>query len=165
MKRYIFDEMYILLAVNMLMDRSKKFAVQDYWSTNEFLHQPILGKLICRDRYLLLLHLIHFCDNAQQIRGDQLYKIQMMITKVNKNFKDAWIPFSNLAIDESLLLWKGCLSFKQYVKIKRHWFGIKLYILCDCETYFILKMFIYTGASAYKDSLEGQLGKSGIINW
>lgn len=128
------DEMYIFLAVNMLMARNKKLQIQDYWSTNERLHQNIFSQLLSRHRYLLLLRLIHFCDNSQQVHGERLYKIQMVITDVKKNFKDALIPFSNLAIDESLLLWKGRLSFKQYIKSKRHRFGIKLYILCDCET-------------------------------
>lgn len=87
----------------------------------------------------------------------------MVISEVQKNFKDALIPFSNLAIDEILLLWNGRLSFEQYIKSKRHRFGIKLYILCDCETDFIVNISIYTGASDYKDRLEDQLGKSGVI--
>jgi membrane-bound inhibitor of C-type lysozyme len=87
----------------------------------------------------------------------------MVTSEVQKNFKDTLLPFSNLAIDESLLLWKGRLSFKQYIKSKRHRFGIKLYILCDCETDFILNFSIYTGGSDYKDPLEDRLGKSGII--
>jgi hypothetical protein len=114
----------------------------------------MFGKLISRARYLLLLRLIHFCDNSQQIHDERLYKIQMVISDVQKNFKDSLIPFSNLAIDESLLLWKGRLSFKQYIKSKRHRFGIKLYILCDCETNFILNFSVYIGASAYKKPLE-----------
>lgn len=156
-------EMNVFLAINMLMARNKKLQIQDYWSTNEYLHQNIFGRLMSRDRYLLLLRLIHFCDNNQQIHGERLYKIQMVISEVKKNFQDALIPFSNLAIDESLLLWKGRLSFKQYIKSKRHRFGIKLYILCDCETDFILNFSIYTGASDCKDPLEDQLGKSGVI--
>lgn len=157
------DEMYVFLAINMLMARNKKLKVHDYWSTNELLHQNIFGQLMSRDRYLLLLRLIHFCDNSQQIPGERLYKIQMVISDVKQNFKDALIPFSNLAIDESLLLWKGRLSFKQYIKSKRHRFGIKLYILCDCETDFILNFSIHTGASDYIDPLENQIGKSGVI--
>ncbi|XP_008184865.1 piggyBac transposable element-derived protein 4-like [Acyrthosiphon pisum] len=102
-------------------------------------------------------------NKNQQIKGDRLYKIKMVLTEVRKNFKDAMIPFSNLAIDESLILWKGRLSFKQYIKSKRHRFGIKLYVMCDCETDFILNFIVYTGATVYKDPLEDILGKSGVI--
>ncbi|CAI6358600.1 unnamed protein product [Macrosiphum euphorbiae] len=102
-----------LTGVTILMARNKKLKMHEYWSTNELLRQDIFGKCMSRDRYLLLLRCIHFCDKSQQIKGDRLYKIKMVLTEVRKNFKDAMIPFSNLAIDESLLLWKGRLSFKQ----------------------------------------------------
>lgn len=158
------DEMYIFLALTILMARNKKLDIHEYWSTNKLLHQPIFGKIMPRDRYLLLLRLIHFCDNSQQIKGDRLYKIQMVITDIQKIFKDAMIPFSNLAIDESLVLWKGRLSFRQYIKSKRHRFGIKLYIICDCETDFILNFIVYTGATTtIQDPLENVLGKSGLV--
>jgi len=148
------EELYIFLGVTILMARNKKLEMHEYWSTNELLRQDIFGKCMSRDRYLLLLRCIHFRDNSQQIKGDRLYKIKMVLTEVRKNFKDAMIPFSNLAIDESLLLWKGRLSFKQYIKSKRHRFGIKLYVICDCETDFILNFIVYTGATEYKDPLE-----------
>jgi len=76
--------MFIFLAVNFLMARNKKLEIQDYWSSNELLHQDIFGKLMSSDRYLLLLRLIHFCDNNQQIHGERLYKIQMVISEVKK---------------------------------------------------------------------------------
>lgn len=157
------EELYIFLGVTILMARNKKLDMHEYWSTNELLRQDIFGKCMSRDRYLLILRCIHFCDNSQQIKGDRLYKIKMVLTEVRKNFKDAMIPFSNLAIDESLLLWKGRLSFKQYIKSKRHRFGIKLYVICDCETDFILNFIVYTGATVYKDPLEDILGRSGVI--
>ncbi|KAL4085266.1 hypothetical protein QTP88_027153 [Uroleucon formosanum] len=141
----------------------KDIKICEYWSTNNLLSRDVFGKCVSRDRYLLLLRCIHFCDNSQQIKGDRLYKIQMILTEVRKNFKDAMIPFSNLAIDESLLLWKGRLSFKQYIKSKRRRLDIKLYIICDCETDFILNFIVYTGATEHIDPLEDILGKSGVI--
>ena len=43
------------------------------------------------------------------------------------------IQHKNLCIDESLMLWKGRLAFKQYIPSKRHRFGIKSFELVDCE--------------------------------
>ena len=56
-------------------------------------------------------------------------------------------PYQNLAVYESLMLWKGRLDFRQYVPSKRSRFGIKLYMLCDCRTVFILDFLVYTGLS------------------
>jgi hypothetical protein len=69
------------------------------------------------------------------------------ITKNNKQFQTSHGAFENLAIDESLVLWKGRLSLKQFIKTKRHRFGIKIFVICDCETEFILDIIIYTGST------------------
>jgi len=69
------------------------------------------------------------------------------------------VPFENLVIDESLLLWKGRLSFKQFIRTKRHRFGIKFFILCDVET----DLIIYTGKTTDMKACDINLGQSGAI--
>jgi hypothetical protein len=54
-------------------------------------------------------------------------------------------PFQDLVIDESVVFLKGRLMFKQYIKTKRHKFGFKLYMLCDCEIGYVLDFVVYTG--------------------
>lgn len=87
----------------------------------------------------------------------------MVLSEIKKHFSNATVPFSNLAIYESLSLWNGRLSCEQYIKTKRHRFGIKLFLICDCETDFILNFIIYTGTNSKIDTLEDQIGKSGVI--
>lgn len=70
--------------------------------------------------------------------------------------------YKNVAIDESLMLWKGRLLFKQYIPSKRHRFGVKLFILCDCKTGAILDFIVYTGSDTEIDHITEQ-GISGSI--
>ena len=65
-------------------------------------------------------------------------------------------------IDESLVLFKERLVFKQYIPSKRHRFGIKLFVLCDCATGIILDVIVYSGKDAYI-SKDNALGLSGAI--
>ena len=65
-------------------------------------------------------------------------------------------------IDESLALWKGRLHFKQYIPSKRHKFGIKMFILCDCKTGFIIDFIVYSGSQT-KLNYQKQLGVTGSI--
>jgi hypothetical protein len=46
-----------------------------------------------------------------------------------------------------LTLFKGQLSFIQYIPSKRHRFGIKTFIICDCETGYVLDFIVHTGAT------------------
>jgi hypothetical protein len=80
---------------------------------------------------------------------------------LKNKFSNILDPGQKLCIDESLVLWKGRLAFKQYLPLKRHRFGIKIYMLVDCQTRIILDFIVYTGANTECDSFE--LGVSGDI--
>lgn len=124
-----YEEIYVFLAFTMLMARNKKLEIQDYWSLDPLSYQPIFSQYMSRDRYQILLRFLHFSDNKCQIPGDRLAKIRLPLQEITKNFKQAMVPFENLAINESLVLWKGRLSFKQFIKTKRHRFGIKIFVI------------------------------------
>jgi len=55
------------------------------------------------------------------------------------------------------------LSFKQFIKTKRHRIGTKLFVLCDVQTDFILDFIIYTGDSTKLLNFDPKLGKSGAV--
>ena len=53
-------------------------------------------------------------------------------------------PGKDVSIDESLVLFKGRLSFQQYIKSKRARFGINLYQLCTSNG-ILLDFIVYHG--------------------
>ena len=65
----------------------------------------------------------------------------MLFRKIQAFFR----PFQKVAVDESLVLFRGRLSFIQYILSKRHRFGIKFFVICDCKTGYVLHFLIYTG--------------------
>ncbi|CAK9796635.1 PiggyBac transposable element-derived protein 4 [Anthophora quadrimaculata] len=115
-----------------------------------------------RDRYLTLLSKLHFVDHNEQSSG-RLHKINSVSSKLKKSFKDSFSPFQNLCIDESLLLFKGRLAFKQYIPAKRSRFGIKTYVLCDCKTGYVLDVNIYAGSETRITKNTPEIGKTGNI--
>ncbi|XP_065671830.1 piggyBac transposable element-derived protein 4-like [Hydra vulgaris] len=68
-----------------------------------------------------------------------------------------YCPKKNISIDESMMLWKGRLVFRQYVKNKRHKYGIKFYELCESDG-IVLKVKIYSGETTLGKHLLGQTG-------
>ncbi|CAL1534583.1 unnamed protein product, partial [Lymnaea stagnalis] len=58
--------------------------------------------------------------------------------------RQAFFPDRDIWSDESLLLWKGRLVFKQYLPLKRDRFGIKIFCLCD-EAGYLYRFRVYTG--------------------
>lgn len=78
---------------------------------------------------------------------DRHIKLGTFLSELLKNFRSAVIPGEFLCIDESLLGFKGRLSFKQFNPLKRSRFGLLFYILCDCKTGMALDILPYQGKS------------------
>jgi hypothetical protein len=95
----IIEELYVVLAVTMLMVRMKKLTILDYWPTDPLLATPQFSDIMSRDRYLLLLRLLHLNDNNQP-EGDRLYIIKPIADHLRTKFSEVFIPFQNLCIDE-----------------------------------------------------------------
>jgi len=145
------EEIYLFLAVSMLMAHVKKHKMREYWSCDEFIETPIFSKLISRDRYWQLWTYLHFNDNEVD-NSNRLHKIKPIVKQLKTKFKEVFRPYQNVCIDESLMLYKGRLKFKQYNPRKRKRFGIKSFVLCDCKTGFILDFLIYFGKQPKGDS-------------
>ena len=75
---------------------------------------------------------------------DKLFKLRPLIDHLFEKFQEVYTPTRNISIDESLLLWKGRLSFKQYIPLKRARFGVKSFMLCEDSGY-TYRFKIYTG--------------------
>ncbi|XP_066981208.1 piggyBac transposable element-derived protein 4-like [Macrobrachium rosenbergii] len=69
-----------------------------------------------------------------------------------QKFMNNYIPSRNVSVDESLLGWKGNLSWAQYIPAKRKRFGIKFYELCESSTGYIWNFFIYADALADEET-------------
>ena len=84
---------------------------------------------------------------------DKLFKLRPLLDHLFKKFLEAYVPSWNISIDESLLLWKGRLPFKQYIPLKRPRFGVKSFMLCEDSGYtFSFK--IYTGRENVAPAVE-----------
>ena len=87
-----------------------------------------------RDRFLLHLRFLYFVDNTQCYPADpdtdKLYKLKSIINMIRYRCCRVYLPGKCLSKDESLVLFKWRLSFRQYICSKRARFGFKLYQLC-----------------------------------
>ncbi|XP_050314831.1 piggyBac transposable element-derived protein 4-like [Anthonomus grandis grandis] len=148
------SDLYVFLALTLLMPRNKKLELKEYWSKDILLHSPIFAQQMSRDRYFMIQRYIHFSDNEVAPENNRLYKVENILNMLKQKFQTEFHPFQNIVIDESMVLFKGRLSFTQYIKTKRHRFGIKLYVLCDCETGIVLDFIVYMGKETNVNTQE-----------
>lgn len=111
---------------------------------------PRFRALMSLDRFWLLMKFLHFIDNETihpMTHGNdrKIAKISPILDYVNTKFPEIYTPRRELSIDESLLLWKGQLSWVQCIRTKAARFGIKTYELCEAFSGYCLKMALYAG--------------------
>lgn len=152
------EEMYCFLAVTLLMPQVKKQKMNDYWSSDIFLSTPIFSQILKRDRYLLLLRMLHFSDNNNVDKKDKLFKLRIVIDHLRTAYKRAMHPFQNLSIDE-IMLFKRRTSFKGFLPPTRIRTKGKVFILCDSKTGYIVDFIIHTGTNADFSTFNKSLGK------
>lgn len=140
------DEIFVLLAFYILLGLIWKPVVDKYYTRKPIFSTPGFANLIPLSRLKLGNRFLHFADNATSTnRPKKLQKIWPIIDYLSKRFVDVYTPSKEVSVDESLLLWKGRLSFMQFIRINRARFGIKSYILSEAKSGYIWKLIVYVG--------------------
>ena len=97
---------------------------------------------------------------------DRLYKVRPIVEYLVNKFKTVYVPEEHISTDEELLLWKGNVSFKQYIPMKRARFGIKTFSLCKNSGH-LWNSFVCLSKEPNRDdadpNLVQRLGKSGAV--
>ena len=155
------DEMNVFLAMILLQGIVQKPELEMFWSTRPLLDTPHVRQVMTGQRFLLLLRCLHFVCNTsipQDIsKAEKSFaKIKPVFDFLIERFSTVYVPNENIAVDESLMLFKGRLAMKQYIPMKRARFGLKLYELCESGSGYIWKAIVHTGPSMkLKDSTDG----------
>ena len=112
------------------------FLVGVYKSSNEDLSQlwhmehgrPIFCKIISRNRFQNILRVLRFDDAAARRSArspDKFSPIRNVFEIWNKSHLDAYVPGTNLTIDEQLVTFRGHCPFRQYMPSKPGKYGIR----------------------------------------
>ncbi|XP_065664709.1 piggyBac transposable element-derived protein 4-like [Hydra vulgaris] len=113
------DEIRIYIGLILYRGIIWKPTYELYHTTNVIYATPVVRKVIKYDRFRLIDTFIHFVDNSNlEEIALKCAKIKPIHDYLFTLFRKAYVPQRNIAIDESLLLWIGRLSWKQYIPRK-----------------------------------------------
>ncbi|XP_067121900.1 piggyBac transposable element-derived protein 4-like [Centruroides vittatus] len=154
-------EMYTFLAICILQGIVKKPDERMYWSTNDLFFTPIFPKLMTKNRFAEIKQNLHFADNASfdssTHPAPKLNKILAIVNNLNSKFSRLYEPERDITVDESLLLFKGRISWRQYIPLKRSRYGVKFFMLCESSSGYLYKFIIYTGKDTILDPKYNQM--------
>ena len=116
--------------------------LKDYWSTDETINFPFFRSLFTRDRFFQIFGMLYVGDPDSI---NKCGKIQPFLDRLCPVFEAAFTPSKQIAVDESVITFKGRVSFRQYRKGKPHPWGIKAFVLSDSNTGYLQRVCVYYG--------------------
>ena len=138
--------------------QKRKDKPSNWFSDNPLLQNKVAKKIMSGRKFFTILRYLHCCSmDAQPGAGDD-YDPAYKITEIRDYLEDRsnklFIPGQQLSLDETLLRAFGRIKFKVRIITKAARYGIKLYVITDAVTAYVLKTVIYTGKATYGSTDE-----------
>ncbi|KAJ8872765.1 hypothetical protein PR048_026381 [Dryococelus australis] len=99
-------------------------------------------------RFQFLTNILCFDDResrSERRKNDQLAATREVFDHVITTSQKLYMSSEYWAIDEQLLGFHGCCVFKMFAQSKPDKYGIKILIMCDAKTFYMLNAQVYTG--------------------
>ena len=120
-------------------------------ASNSCIHKNIISSNVLyffrsvmpRDRFLQIFWNLHLCDPNMNSRSPRNAKVQPLLDLLVPVFQSKYVPGQHIAVDESMIGFKGKVSFRQYIRGKPHPFGINAFVHADSKTGYLHNVRIY----------------------
>ncbi|CAK1581773.1 unnamed protein product [Parnassius mnemosyne] len=164
------EELKLFFSIIIHMSLVHKESFDAYWSTREIIHTPYAAKLMNRDRFRAIYSCLHLNDNSKYIpRGqdnyDAFFKLRPYFDELCRLCATSFYPGESLTIDEGTCGFRGRVHFRVFNKDKPDKYGMKIYMLCDAATGYILNMVPYVGESKTVEQIVTELSEPYFEKW
>lgn len=145
-------EMKAFIAIILNMGIIQMSDLKDYWSTGVTTNLPFFRAIFSRNRFFQIYGNIHCCEINGKSNREKIQPFQDLLLPT---FQSSYTPHQQVAIDESVISFKGRVSCLQYLKGKPHPWGIKAFVLPDSKTGYLYNIRVYYGQET--DLLQPEL--------
>ena len=146
-------EMKVVLAIiNMGLIHCPE--VEDYWKCSWESYIPSFHDILPRNRFQKVFWMLHLPVQPAGQTTYQLDKLQPLLNILLGSFQSSFYPGCEVSVDESMVGFKGKVSFKQYCPLKQTKHGLKAFVLCDSRTGYVLNIIPCTGREVREQYLS-----------
>ncbi|XP_038065704.1 piggyBac transposable element-derived protein 4-like [Patiria miniata] len=143
-------EMKAFLAILLLMGMDRRPNYDAYWTTEWTIQTPGIRAILSRDRFYLILQVFHTTDNALLTQAgdpnhDHQGKIKEVMDMLVSRWQSAYYPGREIAVDETIIPFKGRSSMKVYKPNKPHKWGLNCWNIAESNTGYIWNSELYQG--------------------
>ena len=133
--------------------QKRKDKPSHWFSDNKLLENPVMKKIMSGRKFFTILRFLHCCPAVNQDPSadtyDPAYKVAEVRDYLEDRFTRLFIPGQQLSLDESLIRAFGRIKFKVRIVTKAARYGIKVFVITDAQTAYVLRVLFYTGKATY----------------
>ena len=78
-------------------------------------------------------------------QADKLWEVRWYLDYLKDRFQELYEVNGFVSVDESMVKFKGRLSFRQYLPLKPTKWGIKVWVMAESSTGYVSNFQVYTG--------------------
>ena len=153
------EDFIAILFVSGIQKRKDK--PTNWFTQNSILENPIMKRIMSGKKFHRILRYLHCCPVANQNPMspgyDPAYKIAELRDSLERRYLTMFVPGQQLSLDETLVRAYGRIKFKVRIITKSARYGIKLYVITDAATSYVLRVIVYTGKSTYTPGIQGEV--------
>ena len=153
-------EFRTFLGIVMLSGYNKLPQRKLYWSHDSDVGNDLVKSSMRKNKFEQIMQFLHFTDNSALDVNDRYCKLRPLITHLQKNFGNHFIPQQYLSHDEALIEYFGRNSLKQHIIQKPIRFGYECFCLNTPSGYLIAFDFYQGRKGNYDVALAEEFGKN-----
>ena len=142
----------------------RKSSITEYWHTTHESQTTPWFRTCLPEMFQLILKFFHVTDTRDIARPNApgynpSARFESLIDHCNKSSK-YYVPNQNLTVDESMVGTRGRTSMLQYIPSKHTRFGVKLWVLVEAASSYILRTICYRGGAydpTHRDSCRANV--------
>ena len=150
--------------------QKRKDKPSNWFSDNKLLENQVMKKIMSGRKFFTILRFLHCCPAVNQDPSaetyDPAYKVAELRDYLEDRYQRLFIPGQQLSLDETLIRAFGRIKFKVRIVTKAARYGIKVYVITDAKTAYVLRVVFYTGKSTYNnnEAPEDKLKTVQVVN-
>ena len=166
------DEMKAFLGLRIYMSIVNLPETIMYWAKDRLFGNFGISHVMTQDGFDKISQYFHANNqsqmpfNAQEKPVDKLYLARPTLDTVLNQIQDNYIPYRDVSVNEAMIAYRGCLSFRQYLPAKPTKYGIKVWEACDARNSFCFDFDVYLGHPTGPGGMEAResaLGKKTVL--
>ena len=117
--------------------------LEDYWKTSWVAEVLFFSCTMPRNHFELVFWVLHASHSTGPLK--KIDKVRLFVEKILAKFQAIYTPTRELAVDETMLKFRGRFVGKQYMPKKPTKWGIKCFSLADSSNGYTINALPYTG--------------------